>query len=116
MDIVPGLRIGDDQSSTFHPTLTDLLADLMAVEFPGKRRAYQFGQFGHGSQYAQRVPVNEHEARIRINLLDCPEREHMVRAFEHPLPPAHLVLEVLQKTFVETKGREMPFGDQPLLV
>ena len=112
------------------PAQAFLPAELELVEAAGERSAHHFGQPGDRGQHLERIAMHEHDPRIGIDGADGIEREHVVRALQHPpararrracrpglsLGGGSLVLQVLEEPPVEPVGVEMAVPVQPVAI
>src|SRR6185312_11503712 len=106
----------DNQARAVCPAFGDLSSDLEPVQRAGEGLAQQCGELGHGGQHRHGIAVNEHKARVRIDRIDCIEREDVVRAFQKPLSRAGLALQMLQEAFVEAVRFDMAVCLEPALI
>src|SRR5271154_3379206 len=60
--------------------------------------------------------MDEHEACIRINLLDVVEREHVIRRFQDPPAAWKIGVQMLKKATMEAIGMEQAVALQPAAV
>jgi hypothetical protein len=111
------LRSADYQLGRRKPAVTILPTDLDFIDSSGERSPQHLGQSRDREKDRERVSVDEHQTRIRVNRPDRGERKHVIGTFEDPaLAAGRLMLEVLQKTFVKLVGIQVSSFVEPAAI
>jgi hypothetical protein len=111
------LRSADYQLGRRKPAVTILPTDLDFIDSSGERSPQHLGQSRDREKDRERVSVDEHQTRIRVNRPDRGERKHVIGTFEDPaLAADRLMLEVLQKTFVKLVGIQVSSFVEPAAI
>ena len=111
------LRSADYQLGRRKPAVTILPTDLDFIDSSGERSPQHLGQSRDREKDRERVSVDEHQTRIRVNTSDRGERKHVIGTFEDSaLAAGRLTLEVLQKTFVKLVGIQVSSFVEPAAI
>src|SRR5438045_9005523 len=99
---------GDHQLGCGEPAVTVLAADLQLIDTAGKGTSEHLGQPRDRRQNGKRIPVDKHNAGIRVDRAKRGQGENVIGAFENPSPDnRRLMLKVLQEALVKPVGVEM---------
>src|SRR5215469_8515275 len=103
-------------SRSVQPRGADFAAYRHPINAASEGSPQDLRQFCDRGQDAHRITMDEHQARIRIDLPDVIESKHVVRRLQDPPSCRQLGVEMLEKAAVESVGSEKAAALQPAVV
>ena len=89
-----------------HPSGADFATDLNPIDAAREGPPQHLRQSRDRGEDADRIAVDEHQARVRIDIPDVVNGKNMVRRLQDPLSARKLGIKMLQKTAMEAVGIE----------